>query len=67
MPFLKPLVLPFHFPQSLHCIFICISTEQLSVAEHRSVKGDLIVLKTVLVYLNFLFKTKKKKKKNLPI
>lgn len=40
---------------------ICISTEQLSVGEHRSVKGDLIVLETMLVHLNSRGKKKKKK------
>lgn len=52
-----------HSPQGLHCI--CISTEQPSVGEHRSVKGDLIVLKTVLVHLNFYSRGEKKMKKKI--
>lgn len=62
MLFLHPLVLPCHFPQALHCI--CISIKQLPVGEHSSVKGGLIVLKTVLVHLNFYSGEKKKEKKS---
>lgn len=38
-----------------------------AAGEHRSVKGDLVVLKTVLVHFNFYSRGKKKKEKNLPI
>lgn len=66
MLFLKPLVLPCHSTQGSPVKRGHVQalneplTEQLSVAEHRSVKGEL-TSKPVLIHLNFHSRGKKEK------